>query len=203
MKQKWLTTKNLVLMGMFGALAAVLMLFEFPLVFIAPSFYGLDLSEVPVLVGAFSMGPVAGVIIEFVKILIKLVMKPTTTGFVGEMANFVIGCSLVVPAAMIYHTKKSKKSAMYGMIIGTIVMAVAGVVINAVVMLPFYSKVMPLESIIALGAAINPAVSNIWSFAVICVGPFNLVKGVVVSIVTSLVYKRISNLIHSVNREQK
>ena len=82
MKEKWLTTKNLVLMGMFGALAAVLMLFEFPLVFIAPSLYGLDLSEVPVLVGAFSMGPAAGVIIEFVKILIKLVMKPTTTGFV-------------------------------------------------------------------------------------------------------------------------
>ena len=203
MKEKWLTTKNLVLMGMFGALAAVLMLFEFPLVFIAPSFYGLDLSEVPVLVGAFSMGPAAGVIIEFVKILIKLVMKPTTTGFVGEMANFVIGCSLVVPAAMIYHTKKSKKSAMYGMIVGTIVLAIAGVVINAVVMLPFYSKVMPLESIIALGAAINPAVSNIWTFAIICVGPFNLVKGVVVSVVTSLVYKRISNLIHSINRDQK
>ena len=201
MKEKWLTTKNLVLMGMFGALAAVLMVFEFPLVFIAPSFYGLDLSEVPVLVGAFSMGPAAGVIIEFVKILIKLVMKPTTTGFVGEMANFVIGCSLVVPAAMIYHTKKSKKSARYGMMAGTIVMAVAGVVINAVVMLPFYSKIMPLESIIALGAAINPAVSNIWSFAIICVGPFNVVKGVVVSVVTSLVYKRISNLIHSIKMQ--
>lgn len=203
MKQNWLTTKNLVLMGMFGALAGVLMLFEFPLAFIAPTFYGLDLSEVPVLVGAFSMGPVAGVIIEFVKILVKLMMKPTTTGFVGEMANFVIGCSLVVPAALIYHTKKSKKSAMYGMIVGTIFMALSGIVINAVVMLPFYSKVMPLESILALGAAINPAVSNIWSFAIICVGPFNLIKGVVVSIVTQLVYKRISNLIHSIGREQK
>lgn len=203
MKQKWLTTKNLVLMGMFGALAGVLMLFEFPLAFIAPSFYGLDLSEVPVLVGAFSMGPMAGVIIEFVKILVKLMMKPTTTGFVGEMANFVIGCSLVLPAALIYHTKKSKKSAMYGMIVGTIFMALSGIVINAVVMLPFYAKVMPLESILALGAAINPAVSNIWSFAIICVGPFNLIKGIVVSIVTQLVYKRISNLIHSIGREQK
>ena len=203
MKEKLLTTKNLVLMGMMGAVAAVLMLFEFPLAFIAPSFYGLDLSEVPVLVGAFSIGPVAGVIIEFVKILIKLVMKPTTTGFVGEFANFAVGCALVVPAAIIYHTKKSKKSAICGMIIGTIVMAVAGVVINAVVMLPFYSKVMPLESILALGAAINPAVSNIWSFAIICVGPFNLIKGAVVSLVTSLIYKRISNLIHSVGREQR
>lgn len=202
MKQKTMTTKNLVLMAMFGALAGVLMMFEVPLAFIAPTFYGLDFSEVPVLVGAFSMGPVAGMIIEFIKILVKLMFKPTTTGFVGEAANFVIGCALVVPAALIYHTKKSKKSAMYGMIIGTIFMAVSGIVINAVVMLPFYSKVMPLESIIALGAAINPKVSNIWTFAIICVGPFNLIKGTLVSIVTQLVYKRVSNLIHSVGRDQ-
>ena len=203
MKEKWLTTKNLVLMAMFGALGGVLMLFEFPLVFLAPSFYGLDLSEVPVLVGTFAMGPGAGVIIELVKIVMKLVLKPTTTGFVGEFANFVIGCSLVVPAGIIYHAKKSKKSAIYGMIAGTVIMTVAGVVINAVVMLPFYSNVMPLETIIAAGSAINPAVSNIWTFAIICVGPFNLVKGTVVSFVTQLVYKRISNLIHSVGREQK
>ena len=203
MKEKWLTTKNLVLMAMFGASGGVLMLFEFPLVFLAPSFYGLDLSEVPVLVGTFAMGPGAGVIIELVKIVMKLVLKPTTTGFVGEFANFVIGCSLVVPAGIIYHAKKSKKSAICGMIVGTIVMTVAGVVINAVVMLPFYSNVMPLETIIAAGSAINPAVSNIWTFAIICVGPFNLVKGIVVSFVTQLVYKRISNLIHSVGREQK
>ena len=203
MKEKWLTTKNLVLMAMFGALGGVLMLFEFPLVFLAPSFYGLDLSEVPVLVGTFAMGPGAGVIIELVKIVMKLVLKPTTTGFVGEFANFVIGCSLVVPAGIIYHAKKSKKSAIYGMIAGTVIMTVAGVVINAVVMLPFYSNVMPLETIIAAGSAINPAVSNIWTFAIICVGPFNLVKGIVVSFVTQLVYKRISNLIHSVGREQK
>ena len=203
MKEKWLTTKNLVLMAMFGALGGVLMRFEFPLVFLAPSFYGLDLSEVPVLVGTFAMGPGAGVIIELVKIVMKLVLKPTTTGFVGEFANFVIGCSLVVPAGIIYHAKKSKKSAICGMIVGTIVMTVAGVVINAVVMLPFYSNVMPLETIIAAGSAINPAVSNIWTFAIICVGPFNLVKGIVVSFVTQLVYKRISNLIHSVGREQK
>ena len=198
MKEKWLTTKNLVLMGMFGALAGVLMMFEFPLVFIAPSFYGLDLSEVPVLVGTFAMGPVAGVIIEFVKILIKLVLKPTTTGFVGEFANFVIGCALVVPAGIIYHTKKSKKSALIGMVVETIVMALSGIVINAVVMLPFYANVMPLETILAAGAAVNPAVSNIWTFAIICVGPFNLVKGIVVSVVTQLVYKRISNLIHQI-----
>lgn len=201
MKEKLLTTKNVVVMGMFSALAAVLMLFEIPLPFIAPSFYGLDLAEVPILVGTFALGPVAGVIMEVVKVLIKLVMKPTSTGFVGELANIAIGCSLVVPAGLIYHLKKTKKSAMVGMVIGAIFMAVAGVVINAVVMLPFYSNFMPLETIIAAGAAINPAVSNIWTFAIICVGPFNLLKGAVVSVITSLVYKRISVMIHSFGRK--
>lgn len=186
-------------MGMFSALAAVLMLFEFPLPFIAPSFYGLDLAEVPVLVGGFALGPVAGVIMEAVKILIKLILKPTSTGFVGEFANFAIGCSLVAPAGLVYRFKKTKNGAVLGMITGTVFMAVAGVVINALVMLPFYSNFMPLENIIAAGAAINPAVSNVWTFALICVGPFNVIKGVIVSLITALVYKRISVIIHGVN----
>lgn len=183
-------------MGMFGALGAVLMLFEFPIPFIAPPFYGLDLSEIPVLVGTFSMGPLAGLVIELVKILVKLVLKPTTTGFVGEFANFCIGCSLVLPAGFLYKRNKTKKGALIGMIIGTVSMAVIGAVLNALVMIPFYSNFMPLESIIAAGAAINPVVSNVWTFAFACVAPFNLVKGALVSLITTLVYKRISIIIH-------
>ncbi len=198
MKERLFTTKNVVLMGMFSALGAVLMLFEIPLPFIAPSFYGLDLAEVPVLVGTFALGPVAGAVMEFVKILIKLVLKPTSTGFVGEFANLAIGCGLVVPAGIIYQINKTKKGALWGMIAGTAVMSVAGVVINALVMLPFYSNFMPLENIIAAGAAINPFVSNIWTFAIICVGPFNMIKGFVVSMITWLVYKRVSIIIHGV-----
>ena len=106
MKEKLLTTKNVVLMGMFGALAGVLMLFEFPLPFLAPSFYGLDVSEVPVLIGTFAMGPVAGAIMEVVKILVKLVLKPTSTGFVGEFANLVISCAMVVPAGFPYPQRR-------------------------------------------------------------------------------------------------
>lgn len=198
MKERLFITKNVVLMGMFSALGAVLMLFEIPLPFIAPSFYGLDLAEVPVLVGTFALGPVAGAVMEFVKILIKLVLKPTSTGFVGEFANLAIGCGLVVPAGIIYQINKTKKGALWGMIAGTAVMSVAGVVINALVMLPFYSNFMPLENIIAAGAAINPFVSNIWTFAIICVGPFNMIKGFVVSMITWLVYKRVSIIIHGV-----
>lgn len=200
MKEKLLTTRNVVLMGMFSALAAVLMLFEIPLPFIAPSFYGLDFAEVPILIGTFALGPVAGMIMEMVKLLIKLLLKPTSTGFVGEFANLVIGCALVVPAGMIYFLKKTKKGAMLGMVAGSVFMAVTGVVVNAVVMLPFYSNFMPLDTIIAAGAAINPAVSNIWTFAIICVGPFNLLKGAVVSVLTSLVYKRVSVMIHGLGK---
>ena len=195
-KKKLFQIKNVVLMGMFGAIGGVLMLFEFPLPFIAPAFYGLDLSEIPVLVGTFSMGPLAGLVIELVKILVKLVLKPTTTGFVGEFANFCIGCSLVLPAGFLYKRNKTKKGALIGMIIGTVSMSVIGAVLNALVMIPFYSNFMPLESIIAAGAAINPVVSNVWTFAFACVAPFNLVKGALVSLITTLVYKRISIIIH-------
>lgn len=194
--KKLFHVRNVVLMGMLGAVGAVLMLFEFPLPFIAPSFYGLDLSEIPVLIGSFSMGPLAGAVIEAVKILVKLVLKPTSTGFVGEFANICIGCALVLPAGLIYKFKKTKKGAVIGMIVGTLCMATVGAVLNAVVMLPFYSNFMPLESIIEAGAAINPAISNVWTFVILAVAPFNLIKGALVSVVTALVYKRISVIIH-------
>lgn len=202
-ENRLLSTKNVVLMGMFGALAGVLMIFEVPLPFIAPSFYGLDLSEVPILVGTFALGPIAGAVMEVVKILVKLVLKPTSTGFVGEFANLMIGCSLILPAGVIYSFRKTKKGAITGMAAGTVMMAVVGVVLNALVMIPFYSNFMPLDSIIKAGAAINPAISNVWTFAIICVGPFNVIKGVVVSVVTALVYKRISVIIHNAGRVER
>lgn len=188
---KLFSTKNVVVMGMLGALGAVLMLFEVPLLFIAPSFYGLDFAEVPVLVGAFALGPVGGAVIEVVKILIKLLIKPTTTGFVGELANFVFGCALVVPAGVIYQKMKSKKGAIIGMVVGIVVFSVVGVIGNALVMIPFYSNFMPLDTILGMGAKINPAVSNIWTFVLICVAPFNLIKGTLTSLITALIYKRI------------
>ena len=188
MKQNHLlSVRNVTVMAMFGALAAVLMIFEVPLPFIAPSFYGMDISEVPVLVGTFALGPVAGVVMELVKILVKLILKPTSTGFVGEFANFCFGCSL----------KKTKKGAVMGMAAGTVIMTIVAVILNAVVMLPFYSHFMPLDTIIAAGAAINPAISNVWTFVILAVGPFNILKGAIVSLLTALVYKRVSVIIHS------
>lgn len=189
--------RNVSVMAMFGALAAVLMIFEVPLPFIAPSFYGMDISEVPVMVGTFALGPAAGVIMELVKILVKLVLKPSSTGFVGEFANFCFGCSMVLPAGIIYKIKRTKKGAVIGMVTGTGVMTVVAVILNALIMLPFYSHFMPLDTIIAAGAAINPAISNVWTFVVLAVGPFNILKGAIVSLITALVYKRLSVIIHS------
>lgn len=200
-EKRLLSTKNVAVMGMLGALSAVLMLFEVPLPFIAPSFYGLDLSEVPILVGTFALGPLAGVVMEAVKILIKLLLKPTSTGFVGEFANLFFGCSMVLPAGLIYRFRKTKKGAMAAMAAGTVIMSAVGIAGNAMVMIPFYSNFMPLENILAAGAAINPAVGNVWTFAVFCVGPFNIIKGVAVSVITALVYKRVSGMIRSIGAE--
>ena len=199
-ERKVLTTKNIAVIGMLGGVAGVLMMFEIPLAFIAPPFYGLDFSEIPVLIGTFALGPVAGVLIELVKIFVKLLFKPTTTGFVGEFANFAIGCSLLLPAGVIYQKKKTRNGAITGMLAGTATMSVVGAAVNALVMLPFYSKVMPLDQIIAAGAAIQPAVNSIWSFAIICVAPFNFLKGLVTSIVTALIYKSISKEIHRIGK---
>lgn len=198
--KKVFTTKNLVLMAMFSALAAVLMLWEFPIPFIAPNFYEIDLSEIPILVGSFIMGPVSGVIMEAIKIILKLLIKGTSTAYVGDFANFCIGVCLVVPASIIYQKHKTKKNAFIGMLAGTLFMAVAGVVLNYFVMIPFYVKAfgMPLEAIIGAGAKIQPLVTNKLSFTIVCVAPFNIAKGIIVSLVTALIYKHISAFVKTI-----
>ncbi|MCI9618200.1 MAG: ECF transporter S component [Eubacterium sp.] len=202
--KKIFATKNLVLMAIFSAFAAVLMLLEFPLPFIAPSFYEIDLSEIPVLIGSFIMGPVAGVIIEAVKILLTLLIRGTDTAYVGELANFIIGCCFIVPAGVIYKKNKTKKSALIGIATGTMLMAVAGVVINYAILIPFYVKAfgMPLDLILDMGAKINPLISNKWTFVLICVAPFNIVKGIIDSLITALVYKRISTFIKGIGNKK-
>lgn len=188
-------TRMLTATAMLGAFAGVLMLIEFPLPFLAPTFYQIDLSEIPVMIGTFAFGPVQGVVIELIKILIKLIIKGTSTGFVGELANFVIGCAMVVPAGIIYRLKRTKKAAILGMATSTVFMAIVGVFFNAFVMIPLYSKFMPIEAIIEAGKQIFPAVKDTFTFCVFCVLPFNLMKGLIDSIVVALIYKPLSRLI--------
>ena len=192
-------TRYLTLSAMLGALAMILHLFDFPVVFLAPGFYKLDFSEIPVMIGAFYLGPVAGVIIELVKILLKLVIKGTSTAFVGDLANFIVGCSFVVPAAFVYHIRKTKKMAVRGLITGTVVMTVFGSMFNALYLIPAFSKLygMPLDAIVGMGSAINPAITSVTSLVIFAVAPLNLLKGILISVPTMVLYKRISKALHN------
>ena len=150
------------------------------------------------LIGGFAFGPWAAVFIEAIKIILKLLFKPTETMFVGELANFIIGIAFTVPAAIIYRKEKSKKNALLGMIVGTLVMAVVGILANYFVLLPFYSNLygMPIDTFVKMGAAIFPFIKSVWGLLFVCVLPFNLIKGFVVSVITRLLYKRISSFLH-------
>ena len=195
MKTK-LGTREIVTIGMLGAIAVVLMLFEIPLPF-APPFYEIDFSEVPVLVGCFALGPVAGILIEFVKILLNLIINGSATAGVGELANFCIGCSFCIPAGIIYKKKKTKKGAMVGLISGTMIMTFLGCFINAYIMLPTYAKAfqMPIDSLIEMGTKVNASITDLFTFVMFAVVPFNLLKGILVSIIVILIYKKISPII--------
>ena len=197
-KEQVFTTRKIAMIGMFSAVAMILHIFDFPLPF-APSFYKLDFSELPILVGTFAFGPAAGVMMEFVKILLKLLVKGTSTAFVGDLANFVVGCSFILPASAVYLFKKTQRTPVIGCVAGTLVMTVFGTAFNAVYLLPAFSELygMPLESILEMGAAVNPMVSegSVLSFVAACVAPLNLIKGASVSIVTLLIYKPLSPII--------
>lgn len=185
--------------GILSAMAAVVMLFQFPLPFLAPPFYQLDFSEVVALIGTFALGPGAGVLIELIKNLLNLLLTGTETGFVGELANFLIGCTYVLPAALFYHgKKKSLRRALIGMACGTLSLAVCGALFNYYILIPFYSTqyALPLEEIVAMGHAIFPVVQDLLTLVLFTVIPFNLVKGVLCSVITGLLYKHVSPLLH-------
>ena len=173
-----------------AAAASILFLIEIPIV----AFYKLDLSNIPVLLGAFSMGPVPGVIILALKSAIGL-LHSSSAG-VGELADFVMGAALVIPASVIYHRNKSRKSAIIGMAVGTVCMVVAGVLMNKWVMLPFYMGAFHMDMDGIIKAAGVAGVDSEWKLLLLVTGPFNLLKGVVLSIVTALIYKPLSPILH-------
>ncbi|MDE7018012.1 MAG: ECF transporter S component [Lachnospiraceae bacterium] len=205
--ERILSTRKIAMIGMFSAISAILMLFELPMPF-APGFYKLDFSELPALVAAFAFGPAAGVMVEFCKIVLKLLMKSTSTAFVGELANFAVGCSFILPASIIYLFCKNKKTAVIGSVTGTLCMTVFGTAFNAVYLLPKFAQLygMPLEALIGMGSEINGAITDITSFVCFAVAPLNLIKGASVSVVTLLVYKSLSPVLKegsSVRRASK
>ena len=191
-------TRRITIISICAAIAAILHILDFPLLFIAPEFYKLDFSELPVMLCGFYLGPSAAVVCEALKILLKLLLKGTSTAFVGDFANFVVGCSMVLPALIVYHIKKSRATALWGLALGTVVLTAFGSAFNALYLLPKFAEMfMPMEAIIGAGTAIHSSIDSVWSLVLICVVPLNLVKGIAVSILTMLLYKRVARPLFS------
>ncbi len=179
----------LVRVAMLSALAVAIMQLKFPVPF-APPFYKMEFSDLPALLGAFALGPLAGVIIEAVKVLLNLLIDGTTTMYIGEAANFIMGCSFVLPAAFIYKYYRSKKGALVGVSVGTVSISVIGCIMNIFVMIPAYAYFMaPLDVIISMGTKINPYITSTATLALFAALPLNLVKGLATSILAILIYK--------------
>ena len=201
-KRRVSTAKRVSIVGICAAIATVLHILDFPLIFLAPEFYKLDFSELPVLLCGFYLGPSATVVCEGIKILLKLLLKGTSTAFVGDFANFAVGCSLVLPAVIVYHLRKSRRSAIMGMLTGTAVLTVFGSAFNAIYLLPKFAELygMPLDTIISMGSAIHGSVTDVTTFVLLCVAPLNLIKGASVSILTLLLYKRVEKSLFAIGK---
>ena len=196
------SARRISIIAICSAIATVLHMLDFPLLFLAPEFYKLDFSELPVLLCGFYLGPSSAVTCEGVKILLKLLLKGTTTAFVGDFANFFVGCSFVVPAIIWYHAHKSRHSAIIGLILGTLSMTIIGSAFNAVYLLPKFAQLYhwPLEDIIRLGTNVNASVKDVSTFVFFCVAPLNLVKGILVSVLTMLLYKRVARPLFGIHK---
>ena len=179
--------------AMLSAVAYVLMFIDFPIPFLIPSFIQMDISELPALIGAFSMGPVCGVLICLVKNLLHLFI--TSTGGVGELSNFLLGVMFVLPAGVIYNRKKSKKNAVKGALIGAILMGLVSIPVNYFLTYPIYYNFMPQEVILEAYRAIVPSMENILQCLVCFNMPFTIVKGLFSVGITMLIYKHISPIL--------
>ena len=187
---------KLIKISLLSVMAFLLMYIEIPLP-IFPDFLKIDVSDLPALLGAFALGPVAGVIIELFKNILHG-MLAGKTAFVGELANFLVGGCLVYVAGYVYKMRKSKNGAIVALLIGTVVMSIFAGILNIYVILPLYEKVLsfPVTVVVKMGTAINPKIVDLNSFILWSIIPFNLLKGLVVSVVTLALYKRVSPLLH-------
>lgn len=193
--------KNLVKIAILAAVAAVLMTFKFPLPF-APSFMTVDFSDVVGLVGGFALGPISGILIAGLKNLLNLIINGTLTFGIGEISNFIVSATFIGIASFIYDRKKSFKRAILGMVVGSLAMTSLAIMSNAFVIFPMYAAAMGqnLDFFVKGAQAINGLVSSYWTLMIFSIAPFNIVKSFMVSVITCLIYKRVSPLL---KRESK
>lgn len=186
------SARKIAVTAMLSALSAVLMFFSFPLPMIIPGFIKMDFSELPALVASFVVSPLAGVAVCLVKNLINLFF--TTTGGAGELANFLLGAAMVLPAGLFYKYRKTRVGAIIACVFGSAVMAALSLVINYFISYPVYSQVFaPMDVILDAYRSLNPNVSDLWDALIWFNMPFTFVKGIVVSVITFIIYKPLSN----------
>ncbi|MGN0352357.1 MAG: ECF transporter S component [Roseburia sp.] len=184
--------------AMLSAVSYILMFCDFSIPMVIPSFIKMDLSELPALIGSFSMGPACGVLVCLIKNLLHLAI--TETGGVGELSNFILGAAFVLPAGLIYKHKKTRKSALIGSVVGAVVMGFISVVSNYYLVYPVYYNFTPKEAVLAAYRAILPGMQNILQCLVCFNMPFTIVKGLCSVAITFLIYKHISPILKGVER---
>ena len=193
MTRKTVSAKLIARVGVLGAIAALL--FLIPGIPIVPPIYKLDFSTVPVLLGGFSLGPVPGLLILLIKDLVGLT-NSSSMG-VGELADFLASAAMMLTAVAIYRRHHSRRGALIGLIAGTAVMTVVAALVNYFILIPFYVAAMnmPAEAIVSMIGKVIPAVDSLPKLIAFATTPFNLLKGVVLSVITFLLYKRLSPLL--------
>ncbi len=194
---KRFNVRKLTVTAMLSAVATVLMFFSFN-VPLMPSFIKLDLSELPALIASFSMGPVAGAVVCLVKNLVNLFFS--TTGGVGELSNFLLGCCFVVPAGIVYQRKQNLAGAVIGSVSGSAAMAVLSIFTNYFVVYPIYTAFLPMETIMGMYQAINPNVETLWQALLLFNTPFTFIKGLCSVVITLLIYKGIAPVLQGRQR---
>ena len=192
------TTHNLTVAAMLSAVAFILMFIEFPIPMLIPAFIKMDFSDLPALLGAFALGPVYGVIISFMKNLLHIVIKGTSTACVGELSNFILGAIFSAVAGYIYKHHKSRKTAIIGAVAGAVAMGVLSVPSNYFVVYPAYVQFyhMPLEAILGMYQAILPSADSLIKCLIIFNLPFTLVKGLLDAVLCMLIYKPLTPILH-------
>ena len=190
------STRSLTRLSLLSVIAFLFMYIEFPLAFIAPPFIKIDLSDIPALIGGFAMGPVAGITIELVKCILTFFVRGTTTGGVGELSNFIVGALFVGLSAKFYSRHRTYRGAVVGLLLGVVGMTVVATLSNYFVVFPLYGKIMPMDAIINMGRTVTPRVNTLWDLMIYCIVPFNLVKGLIISAATLVLYKRVSRFLH-------
>ncbi|MGN1089131.1 MAG: ECF transporter S component [Huintestinicola sp.] len=186
-------TRQLTVTAIMGALSAALMFIQIPVPMFMPGFIKFDISELPALIASFAIGPLSGACVCLIKNLINLLS--TSTGGVGELSNFILGCAFVVPAGLIYKAKKTRARAIIGAVVGAVVMALFSIVSNYFFVYPIYTAFMPMEAIIGAYQALNPKVETLLDALIMFNVPFTFIKGMVSTVITIPIYKYLSPIL--------